>query len=76
MKTEVEITTLKDLVLARGLNRRQLADKAGLAYRTVLYALGGDCMVSLRTALKLSDALDISLDDLVELMGLKEEESK
>ncbi len=54
---------LKQIRLKKGLTVRQLADRAGLPKRTVENILrNGDCLVS--NAIKLADALGVTLDEL------------
>lgn len=54
---------LKQIRIKKGLTVQQLADMAGLPKRTVENILrNGDCLVS--TAIKLADALGVTLDEL------------
>lgn len=54
---------LKEIRLENGLTVQQLADKAGLPKRTVEDIIRrGDCVVS--NAIKLADALGVTLDEL------------
>ena len=54
---------LKELRLERGMTVQQLADAAGLPKRTVEEVLRRDTC-SVNTAIRLADALGVSLDEL------------
>lgn len=54
---------LKELRLEKGLTVQQLADRAGLPKRTVEEVLRRDTC-SVNTAIKLADALGVTLDEL------------
>lgn len=54
---------LKELRIKKGMTVQQLADAAGLPKRTVEDILRrGDCLIS--NAIKLADALGVTLDEL------------
>lgn len=48
-----------------GLTRHELADRAGVNYDVIGRIERGDASPSLRTALKVAEALGVSLDELV-----------
>lgn len=54
---------IKQLRKERGLTVQELADKAGLSKRTVEDAIRRDAC-SVGTAIKLADALEVTLDEL------------
>lgn len=54
---------LKQIRIEKGLTVQQLADLAGLSKRTVEEAMRRDTC-SVNTAIKLADALGVSLDEL------------
>lgn len=54
---------LKELRIAKGMTVQQIADAAGLPKRTVEETMRRDTC-SVKTAIKLADALGVSLDEL------------
>ena len=62
-----EITALRRLCMERGMSRRQLAIKAGLALQTV-YSTDSGQVPSGQTVQKLADALEMTPAELVAVL--------
>ena len=56
---------VRQLRTAAGLTQAELAERAGIAFETVSRVESGREPPSLRTAISLSDAIDVSLDAVV-----------
>lgn len=59
---------LKKLRIAKGLTQQALSERSGVPLRTIQKYENGECNIeniTLKMALKLSKALDVSVEDLI-----------
>lgn len=68
MKTEV--TTLRQLLASRDMTQLELAERAGVSEPALSHWISGKRIPRLDSALSVALQLDITLDQLAELLGL------